>query len=138
MGLAEKRRIRDVQEKHGPRFQAELDAALGFKVPFEIDIATLPEDKTVLDCYDYYFESYGPGLVVKVLKDVCADAIGKETVQTRIKKIIFQNTARSATDSGEKEVRLEGDTLFVRESFYGYSDKLYGEDDLRAAIENKL
>lgn len=138
MGLAERRRVANIKDNHTKRFQAELNSAIGFELPFEIDIATIPENNTVLDCYDYYYESYGPGLVVKVMKQVCVDTMGREAVQEKIKKIVFQNTAKSPDLPGDKSVALENGTLYVRESFYGYSDKLYGEDDLLKTIESML
>ena len=138
MGLAERRRIATIKDSHGPRFQSELNNAAGFELPFEIDVASFPENPTVLDCYDYYFESYGPGLVVSVFKDLCKDGLGKQAVQEKIKKVVFQNVAKSADEPSDKSVALEGTTLFVRESFYGYSDKLYGEDDLRKLLEGML
>ena len=56
---------------------------------------------------------------------------GPQIAYFSVKKIVFENTAKSPEDKGHKEVRLEQGTLFVRESFYGYSDILFGEDDLR-------
>lgn len=138
MGLAERRRIATIKDVHAPRFQNELNAAIGFALPFHLDAGSFPENSTVLDCYDYYFESYGPGLVVKVFKEICADDIGKQAVKDRIEKIVFQNTAKSPDDKGHREVALDGKTLFVRESFYGYSDLLFGEDDLRKTTEALL
>jgi hypothetical protein len=138
MGLAERRRIMEIKENHAPRFQKELNEAAGFDLPLEIDIASFPENATVLDCYNYYYESYGPGLVPQVFKDICKDQLGRDAVKDKIKKVVFQNTANSPEDPGDKEVKIEGGTLFVRESFYGYSDKLFGADDLRTAIENML
>lgn len=138
MGLAERRRIATIKEQHNPRFQKELNDAIGFSMPFEIDIATFPENTTVLDCYDYYYESYGPGLVPKVMKSVCADAMGKDAVKAKMDKIVFRNTAKSGDDAGDKSLKLDGRTLVVSSSFYGYSDKLYGEDELQKLIENML
>lgn len=138
MGLAERRRIAVIKDSHGPRFQNELNAAIGFELPFEIDVATIPENSTILDCYDYYYESYGPGMVVTIFKDLCKDDLGKEAVKAKIKKIVFQNTAKTPEEAGDKDLKLEGGTLFVRESFYGYSDKLFGEADLRKMIEDML
>jgi hypothetical protein len=138
MGLEEKRRLAAIRENHAPRFQSELKTAAGMDLPFEINMATFPENKVVLDCYDYYFESYGPGLVVKVFKDLCKDNLGKDAVKEKIKKVVFENTAKSPDDKGHKEIKLENGTLFIRESFYGYSDILFGEDDLRQAIEAML
>lgn len=138
MGLAERRRVAEIKDQHTPRFQSELNAAIGFSLPFEIDVTTFPENKTVLDCYDYYYQSLGPALVVTVFKSLCSDQLGKDAVQAKIKKIVFQNTASSPEAPGEKSVQIEGDTLFVREGFYGYSDKLFGESDLKSALEAAL
>jgi hypothetical protein len=138
MGLAERRRIATIKDVHNPRFQSALNDAIGFEMPFEIDVASFPENGTVLDCYDYYFESYGPGLVVNVMKDICVDNLGKEAVQAKFKKIVFQNTAKSPEEKGEKELKIEGDTLFVRESFYGYSDILFGDADMKSTLEAML
>lgn len=138
MGLAERRRITEIKDKHVPRFQDALNAAVGFALPFEIDVSTFPENPTILGCYDFYYESYGPGLVVTVFKDICRDQAGIDAVKEKIAKIVFQNTAASPEAPGELEVRLEGGTLYVRESFYGYSDKLFGEETLKTTIENLL
>lgn len=138
MGLEEKRRLAAIRENHIPRFASEMKTACGFDLPFEINVATFPENKTILDCYDYYFESYGPGLVITVFKDLCKDNLGKDAVKEKIKKVIFENTAKTPEDKGGKEVKIENGTLFVRESFYGYSDILFGETDLRQAIEAML
>ena len=138
MGLAERRRISTIKDQHAPRFQKELNDAVGFNVPFEIDIATFPENDKVLDCYDYYYESYGPGLVVKVMKEICKDDMGKDAFKAKFDKIVFQNTAKSPEQPGDKSVTTDGKTLVIGESFYGYSDKLYGEDDLRKKLEDML
>ncbi|MGE0707332.1 MAG: hypothetical protein AB7N76_04720 [Planctomycetota bacterium] len=138
MGLAERRKIATYKQEHGPRFQKELDEAAGFSLPLEIDFSSLPENETVLGCYDYYYESYGPGLVPTVFKHICQDDLGRDAVREKIDKVLFRNTARSPEEPGDKDVRLEGRTLVIESSFYGYSDKLFGEDDLRAKIEAML
>jgi hypothetical protein len=138
MGLAERRRIAEIKEKHLPRFQKEIEEAAGFPLPLEIDLASFPEDAAVLDCYFYYFESYGPGLVASVLRRICADSIGREAVRAKVQRVVFRNGASSADSPKEKSVKLEGGTLTVEESFYGYSDKLFDEDELTRAIEAML
>lgn len=138
MGLAERRRIATIKETHAPRFAKELKDATGTDIPFELDIASFPEDVVILDCYDSYFESYGPGMVVKIMQGVCADDLGKQAVKEKFDKIVFQNTAKSPEDKGEKAVLIDSRTLFIRESFYGYSDLLFGEDELKTKIESML
>ncbi len=138
MGLAERRRIATIKEQHAPRFQKEMKDAVGFDLPFEIDMASFPENDKVLDCYDYYYESYGPGLVVKVMKSVCADNLGRDAVKEKFDKVIFRNAAKSPDDAGDKGIGIDNRALIVTESFYGYSDKLFGEADLKKAIEDML
>lgn len=135
MGLAERRRIAAIKDSHSARFQSELNAAIGFELPFEIDVASFPEDKTILDCYDSYYESYGPGLVVTVMKEICKDDMGREAVRAKFNRIVFLNVAKSADDPGTKSIEIKDQTLFVRESFYGYSDQLYGDSELQSALE---
>jgi len=138
MGLAERRRLAAIKDTLAPRFQEQLDEALGFTIPFELDITTFPDDAKVLDCWDWYFESYGPPLVVQVMKNVCADELGRDALKAKVDKIVFKNAARSGDDPGDKSVAIEHRTLTVVESFYGYSDKLFGESDLQKAIEDML
>lgn len=138
MGLAERRRVAAIASELAPKYQQEFKEAVGFDLPFEVAIDSLPADKTVLDCWDYYHESYGPGLVVKVFKDLCKDDLGKEAVQEKIEKVVFRNAAKSAEDPGDKSLALEGKTLVITASFYGYSDKLYGESDLLSQLEAML
>jgi hypothetical protein len=138
MGLAERRRIAVIKDQHGPQLQKELNAAIGFDLPLELDVASFPENSTILDCYEYYYDSYGPTLLVKVFKEICIDEMGKEATKAKIKKIVFQNSAKNPEAPGEKEIKLETDTLFVRESFHGSSEKLFSDSELKTAIENIL
>jgi hypothetical protein len=137
MGLAERRRIALIKES-SPQFQKAMDEATGLKLTYEIDIASFPEDKTVLDCYDSYAHSYGPGMVVDLMKSVCADDLGKDAVKAKFQKIVFQNTAKKADEKGGKELKLENGTLWVRESFHGHSDQLFSHDELRRQVESML
>jgi hypothetical protein len=138
MGLAERRRIATIRDQLAPRFQKELSEALGFELPFELDAGSFPEDSKVLDCWDWYFESYGPPMVVTVMKAICADALGRDAVAAKFDKIVFRNAAKSEAEPGDKSVAIDDRTLTVAESFYGYSDKLFGEADLQKAIETLL
>lgn len=138
MGLAERRRVAVIKDALAPRFQQELDEALGFSIRFELDAGSFPDDAKVLDCWDWYFESYGPPLVVQVMKGVCAGALGRDAVKAKLDKIVFRNTARGGDDTGDKSVAIANRTLVVAESFYGYADKMFGEAELQKAIEDML
>jgi hypothetical protein len=138
MGLAERRRIATIKDQLAPRFQKELNEAIGYEMPFELEVASFPEDAKVLDCWDWYFESYGPPMVAKVMKAICADQLGRDAVQAKFDRIVFRNAAKSEAEPGDKSVAIANRTLTVAESFYGYSDKLFGESDLQKDIEAML
>jgi len=138
MGLAERRRIADIKENKLPKFQEQLNEACGFDLPFEFKIDSLPEDTTVLDCFDFYIDSLGPGLVVSLMRELCKDAIGKKAAKAAIKKVVFVNTAKSPEDKGEKSFSLKDGTLKISCSFYGYSDLLYSQEELLPLVEALL
>jgi hypothetical protein len=138
MGLAERRKIAEIKTKHVPQLQQELNEAVGFALPFEIDVASFPEDKDVLAGYEYYYEDRGPAALVRAMRELCCDDLGKEALQAKVKQIVFQNVGVNKDTSGEKELKLENGVLYIRAGFYGYGDKLFQEDELRIAFENML
>ena len=112
-------------------------AAAGFNIPFELDMTSFPEDAEVLKRYISYSGSHGAVLVVKGLKAIGSDSFGKEAINEKIKKVVYQNSATSNADAGEKTVKLDGTTLLVRVAF-GDNKQLFSESDMKSAIEGLL
>lgn len=135
MGLAEKRLMSEIQTASAG-LQSEL-AAAGFNMPFELDMTSFPEDAEVLKRYMSYSASHGAILVVKGLKAIGTDSFGKDAINEKIKKVVYQNSAKSNADAGEKSVKLDGSTLLVRVAF-GDNKQLFSESDMKEAIEGLL
>ena len=138
MGLAERRRIATIAEQV-PAIAAQIQGFVGDDIPFTFDATSLPENKVVLDSFDSYNDYYGLPMMVKVIKEISRDKMGKEALRDKVKAIRFVNTSTGPDDSGEKTVSIspEGE-LVVKCGFYGSSDKLWGADELREKIEAML
>ncbi len=136
MGLNERRRIAAIQEESS-QATSELSKIIGFDLPISFDASTLPENEGVLNSYDSYKE-YGLPMVIKIFSQICIDDLGKNAVKEKIAAIKLINTSKNVDDAGEKSLTIENGELLIKMSFYYYSDKLWGEEELRKAIENLL
>ncbi|MEM9980945.1 MAG: hypothetical protein AAF734_00520 [Bacteroidota bacterium] len=136
MGLAERRRIAEIKGENAT-YQSEFNDVTGMDIPIEIDASTFPENKVVLDGYKSY-KAYGVPMVINIFKDVCKDNLGKEAVKEKIKSVRVVNTSKNGEDSGEMEVVLNDGELLIKYGFYQYSDKLWGETELKEKIEEML
>ncbi len=137
MGLNEKRLIQQIATEDQAQAQQALNEGLGAPLEFVIDVASFPENAEVLACYQNY-RAYGPLLVAKVLASIASDAMGRDAIRAKISKVVFRNSARAAENPGDKGVELRDGVLTVTCSFYGYSDRLFGEEDLKSLIEAML
>lgn len=135
MGLAEKRLLGEIKDTSAA-LQTDLNSA-GFNIPFELDLSSFPEDEGVLKGYLSYRGSHGPGLVIKGLQAIGQDSFGKDAINEKIKKVVYQNSAKSNAEGGQKSVQLDGNTLLVRVAF-GDNKQLFSESDMKAAIEGLL
>ena len=138
MGLAARRRIQAIHDERGPRLQAEVDAAMGFSLPLELDLDSIPEVEPIAECYANHFDTAGPGLVSQVLRRLGEDEVRREALRGKVARVVFQNSATQAEIPGQKSVTMEGATLFVRASFHGPDGRLFAADELRLAIETLL
>ncbi|MCA9796807.1 MAG: hypothetical protein KC910_33585 [Candidatus Eremiobacteraeota bacterium] len=136
MGLAERRKIQSAAEGLSDA-QAELDKELGFQLPVELQTSSFPEDKDVLYGYDSY-KDYGFPMVCRVLKKVGCDDLGKEALREKVTRVAIVNTATDSSNGGEKSVELADGLLTIKLGWYSYSDKLFGEDEMREKIEALL
>jgi hypothetical protein len=91
MGLAERRASKAFQDNHFPVFQKKITDAVGFEVPIEVNWESLAlEDESHLydECWPkVYFEP-----LIEGLKAIGRDDMGKEALQSSLKKIMIQNT----------------------------------------------
>jgi hypothetical protein len=91
MGLAERRALAKFQAEQFPPLVKEVHEVVGFEVPIEVDW-----DSLAIDGSSHLYESCWPPVyfetVLRALRDVCRDDMGKDAIKGALKKIVFKNT----------------------------------------------
>jgi hypothetical protein len=90
MGLAERRAVKEFQDTVFPQWKQNIDAALGFDVPVDVDWTSLQiEGETHLygECWPKVF--FEP--LVAALANVGRDDMGKEALKSSLKKITIKH-----------------------------------------------
>jgi hypothetical protein len=119
--------------------QPQFNEALGEDLPITLDVSSFPEDKDVLDLYEWNYEDNGLPMILRVVKDICKDDIGKQAFKEKVQSIEVVNTSKSNDDSGSRSVDLQPDgKLVIRYAFNQHEANIWNEEPLRTTIENML
>jgi hypothetical protein len=92
MGLAERRAIKDFQDNHLPKLQADIHAAAGFPVPLEVtwdQLATEGQSSLFVEAWTEIF--FKP--VIEALRQIGRDDMGRDALKASLKKIEFRNAS---------------------------------------------
>jgi len=91
MGLAERRAIKEFQDKQFPELSAEIQKLAGFPVPIEVtwdQLAVEGRSNLYKESWpDLYFKP-----VIEALRQICRDQMGKDALKAGLKKIEFRNS----------------------------------------------
>jgi hypothetical protein len=92
MGLAERRRLKQLREEIQPKRQQELQAATGSAVTLEVDWDSVGEETNALTRID----EYGFMRLIDAFKLICRDGLGREAVAEKIKAVRLINSTNSS------------------------------------------
>ena len=106
-GLAERRVVKDFADNHLPELTQNIRDAAGFDIEVDVDWDSwycqgASSSYWIENFKKVYFEP-----VIESLKAICADDMGREALQGKVKKIRFTNTDGRYNNS----CSLEGDTF---------------------------
>jgi hypothetical protein len=91
MTLAERRVVKEFETGQFPALKTRIEEAAGFAVPIEVQWDTLAvpgESRLYAESWpQVYFEPLIAGLTV-----VCRDDLGREAIESTLKKIVIRNT----------------------------------------------
>jgi len=129
MGLAERRAIKDFQDNHLPKLQAEIHKAAGFPVPIEVNweqLATEGQSHLFVEGWtDVFFKP-----VIEALRQIGRDAMGQDALKAGLKKIEFRNA--SGYYSPGSAISFQNGTLMFDHELSNVGDI---NDRTKAAIE---
>ena len=129
MGLAERRAIKDFQDNHLAKLQAEINKAAGFDVPLEVNwdqLAVEGSSHLYIEAWPEIF--FKP--VIEALSQIGRDDMGKDALKTGLKKIEFRNA--SGYYSPTYAITFESGTLKIDHELSNVGDT---SDRTKTAIE---
>jgi hypothetical protein len=141
LGLAERRALKEYQEKTFLGLQTQITQAAGFEVPLEVqwDAIAQPGDATKYASDDYFTNIYFTPLV-DALKKITADDMGKQALKTKLRKVVVTyNKATAPASNYPTGLNFESGTLTI--NFQPYSnanDVTPRADAIQKLLESKL
>lgn len=131
MGLAERRGVKNFEDKAYPELKRRMDEAAGFEVPVEVDWASLGVDDYA-HLYDESFPKVYFEPVITAFQSITIDDMGREALRDGLKKVIVRH-------SGSQDLSFEGGVLTV--DHHPVTNVDYWEerrDTLQKALEKGL
>ena len=131
MGLAEKRWVLERKKADEETFVAQLKSVAQAGVPVEIDWEGFSGNIT--DAQYISHDSYGLPNLIKALKDVTVDDLGKEAVKGGLKKVVIKPAAAE-----QARFVFEGGVIQWHAYFGGSSSGYIYADQMKKTIEAAL
>ena len=103
MGLEERRMIKELQEVTLPGRVKEIEEICGAPIPYEVDWASLADDKAGLN----FLDNLSCHRLNMALRTICTDDMGKEAVREGLKKVKLVNVK----SNDDKKMTFEGGVL---------------------------
>jgi hypothetical protein len=140
MGLREKRALHELKTTTQPKYQAELDAIIGWHLPMDLDWDSFPELEAPIEGFMRDDYAYSFKIVLDSMKSITADDIGKKATQDSIKSIVFVNYNKTGSDTGGRKVVLNNGRLEIHSGWGSYSSEIYDNynNEFQKLIEDLL
>lgn len=130
MGLAERRKIKELEEEVLPGRAKEIEEICGVAIPYEVDWASFGDDATALN----FIDNLSCHRLNMALRMICQDEMGKEAVRTGIKKVTLKNVATPE----QRSVQLDAGVLAMQCAYALGASGMISDGEIRAYLETKL
>lgn len=129
MGLAERRKIKELQEVTFPAREQEIAEICGVAIPYEVDWESLADDAEALN----FIDNLSCHRLNMALRVICQDDLGKEAVREGLKLVRLKNVARE-----QMRIAFQGGVLEMHCAYAQRTDGMYGDDEIRHVLEQGL
>src|SRR5580658_10304876 len=100
MGLAERRAVKEYQDKTYPAIKKHVDQAAGFDVKLHVEWDKIAvEGEADRYAQDYYFTNTFFTPLIDALKEIASDDMGKKALKQHLKKVVITFDPETATAS---------------------------------------
>jgi hypothetical protein len=130
MGLAERRKIKELQETTLPARVKEIEEICGAAIPYEVDWDSLADDAEGLN----FLDNLSCHRLNMALRVICQDDLGKEAVRDSLKTIRLKNVKSKA----DMKMTFESGVLEMHCAYALRTDGMFSDNDIRALLMQKL
>ncbi len=130
MGLAERRKIKELQETTLPGRVREIEEICGAAIPYEVDWDSLADDAEGLN----FLDNLSCHRLNMALRVICQDDLGKEAVRESLKTIRLKNVKTKA----DLQMTFEAGVLEMHCAYALRTDGMFTDGDIRTLLMQKL
>ena len=130
MGLAEKRKIKELQDTVLPGRVKEIEEICGKAIAYDVDWASLAEDAEGLN----FLDNISCHRLNMALRMICQDDLGKEAVREGLKSVKLTNVK----DKAAKKLAFEGGVLHMTCAYAMKLDGAFSDGEIRELLMKKL
>ena len=130
MGLAEKRKIKELTETVLPEREKELLEITGGAIRYEVDWASLENDAEGLN----FLDNLSCHRLNMALRVICSDDMGKQAVRDGLKLVKLKNVK----DPAAMTMTFDGGVLEMSCAYALGASGMHRDDAIRQLLESKL
>ncbi len=126
MGLAERRKIKELQDTTFPERTAELAEITGGSIGYEVDWDSFSDDLEGLNFLDN-LSCHRTNMALRV---ICSDDLGKEAVQEQLKSIRLKNVK----DKADMLCAFKDGVLEMHCAYAQRTDGMFSDNQIREVL----
>jgi len=130
MGLAERRKIKELQEVTLPGRVQEIEEICGTPIPYEVDWESLADDAEGLN----FLDNLSCHRLNMALRVICQDELGKEAVREGLKLVRLKNVKTTA----EMGMTFVGGVLEMRCAYALRTEGMHSDNAIRELLMQGL
>jgi hypothetical protein len=126
MGLAERRKIKELQDSTFPERTAELAEITGGALQYDVDWESFSDDLEGLNFLDN-LSCHRTNMALRV---ICSDDLGKEAIQEQLKTIRLKNVK----DKADMSISFNDGVLDMCCAYAQRTDGMYSDNQIREVL----
>ncbi len=129
MGLAERRKIKELEEEILPGRVKEIAEICGVAIPYEVDWESFDEMQAL-----NFLDNLSCHRLNMALRVICQDDMGQEAIRETLKKVKLKNVKTEA----EKSIAMEGGVLEMHCAYALGTSGMLSDNEIREYLMKKL
>ena len=130
MGLAERRKIKELQDVTLPERTREIEEICGKAIPYEVDWESIADDTEGLN----FIDNLSCHRLNMALRTICVDDMGKEAVREGLRLIKLKNVKNKR----DMSIAFDDGVLEMHCAYALRTDGMYSDAEIRDLLMQKL